>query len=65
MTELDLAAVLTGEALTAKTLVDGARPSHGDIAALAYRLYERGGRQHGHDVADWLSAERELMRRYQ
>jgi hypothetical protein len=32
------------------------------IAARAYELYERRGRKHGHDVDDWLRAERELLR---
>jgi hypothetical protein len=34
-----------------------------DIARRAFELYcERGG-QHGHDVEDWLQAERELRDR--
>ena len=42
----------------------GARPTHDEIAQLAYRLYESRGRQDGHDVEDWLAAERELVRHY-
>jgi hypothetical protein len=30
------------------------------IARRAYELYEARGREHGHDVDDWLQAEREL-----
>jgi len=32
----------------------------GDIARRAYDLYLARGREHGHDVDDWLTAEREL-----
>ena len=32
-----------------------------DIARRAYELYERRGREHGHDLDDWLQAERELQ----
>ena len=31
-----------------------------DIARRAYDLYHARGREHGHDVDDWLQAEREL-----
>ncbi len=30
----------------------------GMIRSMAYQLYEKHGRQHGHDLADWLEAER-------
>jgi hypothetical protein len=30
------------------------------IAARAYRRFEERGREHGHDLDDWLEAEREL-----
>lgn len=30
-----------------------------DIARRAYRRYEERGFEHGHDVEDWLEAERE------
>lgn len=37
--------------------------SHDAIAARAYELFlERGG-THGHDLDDWLTAERELVSR--
>jgi hypothetical protein len=32
----------------------------GDIARRAYDLYCARGCEHGHDVEDWLQAEREL-----
>lgn len=31
--------------------------SHKDVAKIAYDLFERRGRAHGHDVSDWLKAE--------
>jgi hypothetical protein len=33
-----------------------------DIARRAYELYEQRDCEHGHDVDDWLQAERELRR---
>ena len=37
-------------------------PTHNEIAQLAYCLYESRGRQDGHDIEDWLAAERQLVR---
>ena len=34
-------------------------PDH-DIARRAYELYEQRGRDDGHDLDDWLQAERDL-----
>jgi hypothetical protein len=34
--------------------------SDSDIARRAYQLYEERGGGHGHDLDDWLQAEREL-----
>jgi Protein of unknown function (DUF2934) len=34
----------------------------GNIASRAYDLYLARGCEHGHDVDDWLQAERELQR---
>ena len=41
-----------------------ARPTTGEIARLAYHLYESRGRRDGHAVDDWVLAERELTRHY-
>jgi DUF2934 family protein len=41
------------------------RPSHDEIARLAYYFYERRGRRDGHDLDDWLSAEFQLRRHYE
>ena len=63
MTFADIAATLTGERMMTTT---GGRagPSRDEIARLAYYFYETGGRRDGHDVDDWLSAERELTHHY-
>ena len=34
--------------------------AQGDVARRAYRLYLTRGAEHGHDLDDWLQAEREL-----
>lgn len=31
------------------------------IATLAYALFEQRGREHGHDLDDWLEAEQRLV----
>ncbi len=36
-----------------------AAADHAHIAQRAYELYEQRGRQEGHDLEDWLKAERE------
>lgn len=37
------------------------RATHEQIAALAHRLWQERGQQHGHDAEDWLRAERMLL----
>ncbi len=32
-----------------------------ESAVLAYALYEQRGQQDGHDVEDWLEAERKIL----
>jgi len=39
-------------------------PTHNEITQLAYSLYESRGREEGHQLEDWLSAEQELVRHY-
>ena len=46
------------ESSTAVAIASGA--TEGDIARRAFELYCERGRQDGHDVDDWLNAEREL-----
>ncbi len=48
---------------TTKTRTKAPRPlavESGEIARRAYDLFIARGRAHGHDVDDWLQAEREL-----
>jgi len=40
-----------------------ARPSHDEIARLAYSYWEARGGQGGSPMADWFDAERELTGR--
>jgi hypothetical protein len=42
--------------------MDPRPPAHGDVAQRAYEIFEARGRYHGHDLEDWLQAERELNR---
>lgn len=39
------------------------RYSSEDVARLAYELFEDRGREHGHDLEHWLTAEQELRNR--
>ena len=60
--------MLTASRLTEKSSLVGsesrtaeAHPTREEIQLRAYQIYfERGG-AHGHDVDDWLQAERELL----
>ena len=54
--------VLIGERRTEECARGQARPAEGEIARLAYHLYEARGRGDGHDLDDWVLAERELTR---
>ena len=38
-------------------------PSHEEIAARAYDLFEQSGRTDGHNLDDWLHAEEELFQK--
>ncbi len=60
----DIAVTLTGERMMTKYTGGHERPSRNEIARLAYHFYEAPGRRDGHDVDDWLSAERELTHHY-
>ena len=45
----------------AETLDRMGVPSHDEVAARAYELFEERGRTHGHDLDDWLQAESEVL----
>jgi hypothetical protein len=38
---------------------------YNEIAKVAYDLHEKRGRKHGHDMEDWLEAERIILTRYE
>ena len=46
---------------TATKLAESASVTHEQIAALAHRLWNERGRQHGKDAEDWLRAEQQLL----
>ena len=36
-----------------------------EIAKVAYELHEKRGLKHGHDLKDWLEAEKIVLTRYE
>lgn len=38
---------------------------HDEIARAAYELYETGDKTHGHDLADWVKAEKIVMEKHE
>ncbi len=46
----------------AKSVSGGAQDLAEDIRRRAYELYEQRGREHGHELEDWLRAEEEVTR---
>lgn len=44
-----------------ETLVDRINSIFNDISRRAYQIFEGDGSRHGHDVEDWLKAEREML----
>jgi DUF2934 family protein len=51
---------VTADDRPSNLLVKGALVTDANIARRAYDLYLARGREHGHDVQDWLQAEREI-----
>ena len=64
MTLSDITVRITGEGWISKYTGGRTRPSHDEIARLAYHFYETRGRGDDQDVDDRLSAERELTHHY-
>ena len=54
----DLTASGTAEQDLTEYNADAESASRAEIARLAYQFFEMRGRQDGHDLDDWLSAER-------
>lgn len=38
---------------------------HDEIARVAYELYEKRGRAYGHELEDWLEAEKIVMEKHE
>jgi hypothetical protein len=38
---------------------------HDEIARVAYKLYEKRGKAHGHELEDWLEAEKIVMEKHE
>ena len=55
---------ITGEGWMGKDTGGRDHPTKVEVAQRAYGLYEARGRIDGHDVEDWLAAEKELARHY-
>jgi hypothetical protein len=55
-----LLATVTADDRTPTSLAEWASVTPRDIARYAYNLYLARGCEHGHDVEDWLQAERDL-----
>jgi len=52
------------ERITGRYTGRRSQPTQEEIARLAYEVFGRRGSTHGHDVEDWLEAERELCHHY-
>jgi hypothetical protein len=49
-----------GPSYRTRSRIDHSLPMEGQIAARAYELYVQRGGEDGHDLEDWLTAEKEL-----
>lgn len=52
------------ERMTGRYTGRRSQPTQEETARLAYDIFVRRGSTHGHDVEDWLEAERELCHHY-
>ena len=57
-------AITHGAMFQADTSGGQRRPAHEEIQKLAYELYERRGKQPGHELEDWVAAEKQLCLHY-
>jgi len=44
--------------------MDKKKGIHDEIARVAYELYEKRGRSHGHELKDWLEAEEIVLEKH-
>ncbi len=45
--------------------MDELKDFYDEVARVAYDLYEKRGRIHGHDMEDWLKAETIVKKKYE
>ena len=45
--------------------MDKKKGIHDEIARVAYELYEKRGRAHGHELKDWLEAKEIVMKKHE
>ena len=45
--------------------MDKKKGIHDEIARVAHELYEKRARAHGHELEDWLEAERIVMEKHE
>ena len=64
-TTSDVIVAATGESVMEKNTGRRESPTRAEIARLAFFHYELNGRKDGHDIDDWLLAERELAHHYE
>ena len=53
--------VATADDRVSESRIQPATVTHDDVASRAYDIYVERGWEDGHDVDDWLQAERELL----
>ena len=58
-----MAGKVRGNPRKSEVAVETGPAGSGKVAAVAYQLFEQRGRVHGHDLEDWIEAERIVRRR--
>jgi len=53
----------TQPSASAEASTSGIRVSTDDIRVRAFHMYQKRGSKHGHDIQDWLKAERQITQR--
>ncbi len=56
-------AIASQPSASAETSTSGIRVSSDDIRVRAFHMYQKRGSKHGHDIQDWLKAERQITQR--
>jgi DUF2934 family protein len=56
-------AIASQPSRSAETSTSGIRVSIDEVRVRAFHLYQKRGSKHGHDIQDWLKAERQITER--